>query len=239
MTDILLIHGSCHGAWCWSRVLPLLQARGLTARAIDLPAHGADKTPPEQATLDNYARAILAVLTAPSLLVGHSAGGYSITAAAEIDPSRIAGLAYLCAYAPTSGQSLAEMRRAGPRQPLANAIRMAGDRRSFTIDPEMTAQVFYHDCSAEDRALAAANLCPEPVAPQETPLALTSRSQSLPRFYIRCTEDQTIPPEYQAMMETSVPSDARYTLTTSHSPFFADPEATAALVAEIHSRLPS
>ena len=113
------------------------------------------------------------------------------------------------------------------------------ERWGRPIDPEMTAQVFYHDCSAEDRALAAANLCPEPVAPQETPLALTSRSQSLPRFYIRCTEDQTIPPEYQAMMETSVPSDARYTLTTSHSPFFADPEATAALVAEIHSRLPS
>jgi pimeloyl-ACP methyl ester carboxylesterase len=239
MSDILLVHGSCHGAWCWTRVLPLLQARGLNARAIDLPAHGQDRTLPEQASLDGYARAILAALTGPTLLVGHSAGGYSITAAAEMDPSRIAGLTYLCAYAPASGLSLADMRHAGPRQPLAAAIRLAENRKSFTIDPDQTAQVFYHDCNDVDRALAAANLCPEPVAPQETALTLTSRSQSLPRFYIRCTEDRTIPPEYQAVMETSVPSDNRYILPTSHSPFFANPTATADLIAEIHARLPA
>ena len=28
MSDILLIHGAAHGAWCWHRVLPLLRAMG-------------------------------------------------------------------------------------------------------------------------------------------------------------------------------------------------------------------
>ena len=237
MTDILLVHGSCHGAWCWHRLIPALQALGLTTRALDLPAHGADPAPAAQATLASYARAILAALTGPTLLVGHSAGGYAITAAAETDPTRIKGLAYLCAYAPASGQSLADMRRAGPRQPLAPHIRRSPDGTAFTIAADQVDALFYHDCPAQDRALAARALGPEPIAPQETPLTLTAASQSLPRFYIRCTEDRTIPPEYQAVMEQGVPPENRFTLPTSHSPFFADPRATARLIAEIHARL--
>ena len=237
MADILLVHGSCHGAWCWQRVLPLLGAQGLRARAIDLPAHGIDPTAPADVTLADYAQAILGALTGPTLLVGHSAGGYAITAAAESDPACIVGLTYLCAYAPASGQSLAQMRKAGPRQPLAPAIRLADDRHSFTIDPDQTAAVFYHDCPPEDRALAARHLCPEPVAPQETPLTLTPRSQALPRFYIRCADDRTIPPDYQARMALSVPDANRFTLPCGHSPFFAAPEATARLIAETHARL--
>lgn len=239
MTDILLVHGSCHGAWCWQRLIPALSALGLTARAIDLPAHGADRTPVAQATLTAYASAILNALTGTTLLVGHSAGGYAITAAAEADPGRIAGLTYLCAYAPASGLSLADMRRAGPRQPLSPHIRRTADGTAFTVAPDQIDALFYHDCSPEDRALAARSLCPEPIAPQETPLVLTARSQNLPRFYIRCTDDRTIPPEYQAVMERSIPPQNRFTLPTSHSPFFAAPEATARLIAEIHGRLPA
>jgi pimeloyl-ACP methyl ester carboxylesterase len=238
MTDILLVHGSCHGAWCWHRLIPALAAQGLTARAIDLPAHGADRTPVAQATLAAYASAILNALTGPTLLVGHSAGGYAITAAAEADPSHIRGLTYLCAYAPASGLSLADMRRAGPRQPLSPHIRRNAEGTAFTVAPDQIDALFYHDCSPEDRALAARALCPEPVAPQETPLALSARSQDLPRFYIRCTDDRTIPPEYQEVMERAVPAAHRFTLPTSHSPFFAAPEATARLIAEIHARLP-
>ena len=39
MARFLLIHGSCHGAWCWRDLLPELAARGHEARAIDLPFH--------------------------------------------------------------------------------------------------------------------------------------------------------------------------------------------------------
>ncbi len=39
-------------------------------------------------------------------------------------------------------------------------------------------------------------------------------------------------------MERAVPAGNRFTLPTSHSPFFAAPEATARLIAEIHARLP-
>ncbi|NGM45269.1 alpha/beta fold hydrolase [Rhodobacter sp. SGA-6-6] len=237
MAEVLLVHGSCHGAWCWHRVLPELEALGIAARAIDLPGHGSN--PAAAPALQDYAEAILAVLTGPTLLVGHSAGGYAITAAAEADPSRLRGLAYLCAYAPASGKSLAEMRRAGPSQPLAPAIRLSPGRSHFTIASEHAEDLLYHDCPAEDRAVAARLLCPEPVAPQETPLTLTRNSQDLPRFYIACTEDRTIPPSYQAQMALSVPRENRFALPTSHSPFFAAPQDTARLIAEILSRLPA
>jgi pimeloyl-ACP methyl ester carboxylesterase len=237
MTDILLVHGSCHGAWCWHRVIPALAALGLAARAIDLPGLGEDSTPPAQVTLASSAAAILAALTGPTLVIGHSAAGYPITAAAEAEPSRIAGLAYLCAYAPAPGLSLVEMRKAGPRQPLAPALRMVADGQAFAFDPDMVDALFYHDCGPEDRALAARSLRPQPLGPQTTGLDLSARSQALPRYYIRCTDDRAIPPEYQEVMERAVPAANRFTLPTSHSPFFSAPADLARLIAEIHARL--
>ncbi len=61
----------------------------------------------------------MAALDAPAIVVGHSMGGYPITAAAERAPERVERLVYLCAYVPAPGMSLADMRRDGPRQPLA------------------------------------------------------------------------------------------------------------------------
>ena len=37
----VLVHGGFHGAWCWSRTIPELQALGHDAIAIDVPGHGA------------------------------------------------------------------------------------------------------------------------------------------------------------------------------------------------------
>jgi len=227
MARFLLIHGSCHGAWCWDRVLPFLNHGPHQARAIDLPAHGTDRTPVAAVTLDLYAQAIVAGLDGPTIVVGHSAAGYAITAAAELAPDRIAALVYLCAYVPRPGHSLADLRRAGPRQPLRAAISIAPDRLSFSFDQGLVADALYHDCPPEAVAMARRNLCPEPIAPQETALALTFRSASLPRHYIRCTEDRAIPPEYQAAMTAAWPAACVTTLATSHSPFFAAPEALA------------
>lgn len=239
MAEFLLIHGSCHGAWCWHRVIPALAVLGHQAQAIDLPGHGRDRTPAEAVTLDSYAEAIQSALAGPTIVVGHSMAGYPITAAAERDPARIRALVYLCAYAPVDGLSLADMRRAGPRQPLAPAIRVDAGRVTFSFDPAMADDLFYHDCDAEARALAALCLCPQPILPQETPLRLTARSQSLPRHYIRCTEDRAIPPEYQEVMAAGFDPGCVTTLPASHSPFFAMPAALAARLDQIARALPA
>ena len=224
MARFLLIHGSCHGAWCWRDVLPLLEAAGHEARAIDLPSHGNDCTPVTEVTLEGYARAILDAIGEPVILVGHSMAGYPISLAADMAPEKVEKLVYLCAYVPGPGMSLVEMRKAGPRQPLEGAIVRSPDGLSFTIHPDRVRDVFYHDCPDEAASFARAHLCPQPVAPQATPVTLTERWDRVERHYIRCSDDRTIPPEYQQTMSAGWPEGQVSTLPTSHSPFFSAPD---------------
>jgi pimeloyl-ACP methyl ester carboxylesterase len=236
MADFLLIHGSCHGAWCWRDVLPLLQAAGHSARAIDLPGHGADRTPPGAVTLEGYARAIIDAAVPGTVLVGHSMAGYPISRAADMAPGLFARLVYLCAYVPAEGQSLADMRRAWPDQPLLPAIRMSPDRQSFSFAPEMLEAKFYHDCPPGTLAFAQAHLTPQPVAPQETALHLGAGFHAVEKHYIRCLDDRAIPPAYQARMCAAFPDARVGTLATSHSPFLAAPQALVARLIDIAER---
>jgi pimeloyl-ACP methyl ester carboxylesterase len=233
MADILLVHGSCHGAWCWRDVLAPLSALGHRPRAIDLPGHGADATPVRKVTLDGYARAILDALDGPTVVVGHSMAGYPISRAADLDPAPFARLVYLCAYVPAPGLSLADMRRAAPRQPLLDAILVSADGLSFSVDPAKTQEVFYNDCPDGTVAYANPRLCPQAILPQETPLTLGRRYARVPRHYIRCTDDRTIPPEFQVEMTADWPPDQVSEMPTGHSPFFADPEGLARLIDRI------
>lgn len=233
MARFLLVHGSCHGAWCWRAVIPALEALGHSALAIDLPGHGSDRTPLESVTLESYRDAVLAASTPETIIVGHSMAGYPISAAAESAPDRMAGLIFVCAYVPVDNLSLAEMRRAAPRQPLLPAIVISEDRLSYSIDPAQLETVFYHDCPDGTLELAMENLCPQPIRPQETAISLTTRFASVRKSYIRCTQDQTIPPEYQQTMTNSWPRGDVYEMSTGHSPFFADPSGLAGLLDQI------
>ena len=131
MARILLVHGSCHGAWCWRDLIPELTALGHDAFAIDLPSHGTDTTPMAEVTLDLYAQAILDALDGPTIVVGHSMAGYPISRAADLRPANIARLVYLCAYVPWDDHSLVEMRLraegflADQQQALATAAKEA------------------------------------------------------------------------------------------------------------------
>ena len=234
MAELLLVHGSCHGAWCWRDTLPALERAGVTARAIDLPGHGADPTPRAEVTLDHYARAICdAAGSGPVAVLGHSMAGYAIAAAACRAPKLFSRLIFLCAYLPVSGMSLAQMRIAGPRQPLLPAIRRSADGLCFSFDPDQIGDLFYHDCPPGTVAYAAAHLTPQPIRPQETPLTLTPGFAALEKHYIQCADDRAIPPEYQAVMAAGLPPDCRSTLDASHSPFFSMPDQLAARIAAI------
>lgn len=231
MTELLLIHGNCYGAWCFDHLLAELKRLGIPARAIDLP--GRDGSP---TSLDDYAQAILAAAAPDTILVGHSAGGYAITAAAEAAPDRFRGLIYLCAYLPAAGQSLADMRRAGPSQPLMPAIRLAADKQSFTIDPALAPAAFYQDCPPDLAEWATAQLCPQPVTPQQTRL-WPQQAETLPRHYIVCDTDQTIPPDYQRQMAARLAQHCRHSLPSGHSPFLSMPDRLADLLARLRQSL--
>ncbi|QPM91873.1 alpha/beta fold hydrolase [Pseudooceanicola algae] len=235
MAGFLLIHGSCHGAWCWQALIADLARLGHVARAIDLPGRPGDSRPPEAMTLALNAEAILDATQGDSgvHLLGHSAAGFPISAAAEAAPDRFARLYYLAAYAPRDGLSMIDMRREQASQPLIGAFGKTSDGLAYALRPGKARGLFYHDLPPDLAAQAEARLCPEAIAPQATPIRLTGRYQSVPRCYIRCTEDRTIPPAFQAgMAQTFAPQD-RYDMPTSHSPFLSDPAGLAALLHQI------
>lgn len=110
----VLVHGAWHGAWCWSRALPLLRGSGYNAHAVTLTGVG------ERAhllsndiNLEVHINDVLGLIEAEELthivLVGHSYGGRVITGVADklLDAVsvKLQHLVYLDAVVPKSGES--------------------------------------------------------------------------------------------------------------------------------------
>ena len=233
----LLIHGAWHGAWCWDKLIPALAARGRKAIAIDLPGGGDDPTPLAEVTLDLCAQRVTEALEAlgePAILLGHSMGGISITAAAERTPARIAKLVYLCAYLPRDGESLLGLSaNIDPANMVMETV-ISPDGVSATVAQETIKPAFYGDCSDADVTFAKARLRPQAVQPASAPARTTAeRFGRVPRVYIECTEDRAISiAQQRAMAAASTPIEV-HTLHTSHSPFFSAPDALADILARL------
>ena len=233
MANFLLVHGSCHGAWCWKDVIPTLETLGHTVKAIDLPGHGQDRTPLADVTLASYAAAIVEALETPSLVVGHSMGGYPITQAAANRPDLVKGLIFLCAYLPIEGHSLSDMRKLADEHPLLPAIRRSDDGLSMTFDPDQIEQLFYHDCPPGTYDFAMKHLSPQALKPQMSAIEGLENVHDIPKAYIVCEEDRAIPPAFQRNMAARLPEAQRSSMPTSHSPFFSAPKALAQRLSDI------
>lgn len=232
MARFVLVHGSCHTAACWQDLIAELGRLGHDARAPDLPGRGGDTRPPDSLTLRDAGRAILDTTDAPAILVGHSAGGYPIGQTAEMAPEMVRRLVYLCAYVPRDGASVTDRRKEQEAQPLLPALRR-GPPGCYVFDPGQAPALFCHDLPAARAAEAVRALVPEPVAPQSEPIRPGANYHSVPKSYIRCTEDRAIPPAHQALMARAIPEEDRYDMPTSHSPFLSDPAGLAALLHRI------
>jgi len=231
MSTFVLIHGAWHGAWCWHKVTPLLQARGHTVLTPDLPALGVDRAPLPSATLQSYADRVCVTLSACSesvYLVGHSMGGIAITQAAEAMPHKVKTLVYLTAFLLPSGRTLLEEAQADTGSAVLPNLVFASDQSSATVKSDAIRDVFYADCSPSDLALAQTLLVPQAAAPFATPIQSTAeRWGSVPRVYIECTADRAISLATQRSMQARLPCKRVLTMSTSHSPFLSAPEALA------------
>ncbi|GKD71234.1 salicylic acid-binding protein 2-like protein [Tanacetum coccineum] len=102
----VLVHGSCHGAWCWFKLIPLLEAMGHRVSAFDLLASGTNTKVIQQVyTLSDYTMPLLEFMATllpeeKVVLVGHSFGGMSISLAMEKFPEKISLAVFLSAYMP-------------------------------------------------------------------------------------------------------------------------------------------
>ncbi|XP_035836921.1 salicylic acid-binding protein 2 isoform X2 [Helianthus annuus] len=102
----VLVHGACHGAWCWFKLKPLLEAAGHRVSAFDLSASGTNTEVIQHVTtLSDYTKPLLEFMAAVPpeekvVLVGHSLGGMNIALAMEKFPEKVSVAVFLAAFMP-------------------------------------------------------------------------------------------------------------------------------------------
>ncbi|MBI2993038.1 MAG: alpha/beta fold hydrolase [Gammaproteobacteria bacterium] len=237
MSTFVLIHGAWHGAWCWNKVIPELEALGHKAVAPDLPGLGNDPRPPRGITLDDYIACIVQSLDAQEgkvFLVGHSMGGMAITGAAELRSSKLHWLIYLAAFLPRDGECLLAIEERNPDPRVPPIVIPSEDREVLMLSEEKITEVFYLDCSDADIAFAKARLRPQPAKPLSGAVHITERNFGrVPRAYIECTEDGAIVVDFQRAMVRASPCRRVISLDAGHSPFFSIPRPLAGVLSDL------
>lgn len=228
MAAFLLVHGAFHGAWCWERLVPVLEERGHEVRAIDLPGMGADPRPASIGTLENYAAHVVEAArkeTRKPIVVGHSLGGATISQAGELAPEAIAGLVYLAAVLLPAGVSIAEMHAHGlfvPPDPPMRIVPADGVGGCVMVPSEDVVPFMYHRTDAEGQARAIAGVGPQPFQPMTAPSTVTQeRWGSLPRAYIECLDDRIVLLEGQRRAQKALPCDPVISIDSDHSPYYS------------------
>ncbi len=231
---VVLVHGAWHGAWCFDRVMPLLEEAGVPAVAVDLPGHGKDAGP----FVDLHGDAarvgsVLDQVDGDVVLLGHSYGGAVITEAG-VHPA-VKHLVYLCALLLDEDESCASalgetasLSHEG-RPDIAEGLSFHDDGTS-TVSPRSAAACLYNDCDAETVAWALANLGPHPMENfGQSPSAVAWRER--PSTYVVCSEDLVVHPGIQAILAKRCTQS--YVWPTSHSPFASEPQLVSRLLVEL------
>jgi pimeloyl-ACP methyl ester carboxylesterase len=224
---LVLVHGAWHGSWCWQRVVPLVESRGIAVRAVDLPSTSAHTTVENNLSGDAAAVGkVIDDIAGEVVLCGHSYGGMVISHELAGGHPRVAHLAYLCAFVPSRGESLFGIGGGKP----APWIR-TDERRMTLPDLSRAAEVFYADCESDTQQWAIGQLRLQPSAPFEEAVPVPAW-EKVPSTYIVCVQDRALPEDLQRNV-FATRTRATRELNASHSPFLSQPTQLAELLAAI------
>lgn len=102
----VLVHGACHGAWCWYKVSAQLKSAGHNVTALDMAASGVHpKQVHELHSFEDYFEPLMEFMESlpPEervVLVGHSMSGICISVAMERFPEKISAAVFAAAVMP-------------------------------------------------------------------------------------------------------------------------------------------
>ncbi|TVT97000.1 hypothetical protein EJB05_57767, partial [Eragrostis curvula] len=253
---IVLVHGACHGGWCWYKVAARLRsspaAAGFHVLTPDLAASGVDERRlREVPTFRDYTAPLLDLLRSlpdgeKAILVGHSLGGLSVALAAEEHPEKVAAAVFLCAFMPdcTSPPShgllkTIESNRDVPQ--LDNEIKPQDKDgklpASFMFGPQTIEQNVYQLCSNEDKTLAKSlmrvgSLFLEDLNIQK-PLS-KDRYGSVRKVYIVAKQDRAISEGLQRWMVSNNPvEEVKEIETADHMAMISTPDDVAQYIVGI------
>jgi pimeloyl-ACP methyl ester carboxylesterase len=236
--NIVLLHGSWHGGWCWHKVVPVLESMGHRVFAPDLPAHGrAWRVARGRTTLNALANSVcelLDSLDAPALLVAHSRGGIVASTVAERRPKKLRGVVYLAAYMLRHNERVIDFFRKDKNSLVSRNIHVSKTLLTDRLEESAYRDALYADCDAADISLAKALLTPEPSLPALTKLRLTPEKYgSVKRHYIELTEDRAVSLTLQRAMIAASPCVSVRSIEASHSAYFSQPRELSVAIDSI------
>lgn len=218
----VLVHGACHGAWCWYKLKPLLEKSGHRVTAIDLAASGIHpKTMEELNTLADYSQPLADLMAAiPDdqrvIIVGHSLGGMNLAVVMELFPKKIEVAVFMAAFMPDSlnhpafvfDQFVARMPKGGDYW-LDTEFESTGDPKdsltTMFFGPKFLSD-FYHLSPIEDFELAMMLKRPSSLFLHDLQKAekfSKEKYETVPRVYVVCEEDKGISKEFQCWMASN------------------------------------
>jgi pimeloyl-ACP methyl ester carboxylesterase len=218
--NIVLVHGAFADGSSWSKVIPLLLAKGYKVTAVSNPL----TTFQEDVAATKRA---IAAQDGPVTLVGHSYGGVVITEAGN-DP-KVSALVYVAAFAPDAGQSIVDISKPFPPPPGPQTAIPVGDG-FILLSAEGIETDFAQDLSGEEKALLTA------AQPQTSGSIFGAQPtkaawHSKPSWYIVASNDRMIAPEHEASMAQQLNATTT-TLPSSHVVMLSHPKEVAKVIEE-------
>ncbi|WP_043717057.1 alpha/beta hydrolase [Kutzneria sp. 744] len=215
--NVVLVHGAYADGSCWAKVIPILQAAGVTVTSVQNPLTSLDDdVAATKRALDRQ--------SGPTVLVGHSYGGSVITQAG--DHPLVSELVYLSARAPAEGEDYAALAGRFPTPPANAGLVFTNGfggltEQAFLTDfangvPTKDARVLYAVQGRIAQTLFAGR-------------TTTAAWRTKPSRYLVTTADRTTAPELQrfvAKRMNAVTSE----LPTGHLSFVVRPDAVAKLI---------
>ncbi|SDF59505.1 alpha/beta fold hydrolase [Terriglobus roseus] len=221
--NIVLVHGAFADGSSWSKVVPLLLAKGYKVTAVSNPLTSF------QDDVAATKRAI-AAQDGPVTLVGHSYGGVIITEAGN-DP-KVASLVYVAAFAPDAGQSIVDISKPFPPPPGPQKAAPIGDG-FLLLSPQGVEEDFAQDLSKEEKALMVAG---QPQTSGAIFVAQPTQAawHTKPSWYVVATNDRMIAPEHEASMAKQL-NATTISLPSSHVVMLSHPKEVAQLIEDAAS----
>jgi pimeloyl-ACP methyl ester carboxylesterase len=218
--NIVLVHGAFADGSSWSKIIPLLLADGLNAVAVQNPLTSlADDVAATRRVIDNNQ-------DGPVLLVGHSWGGAVITEAGN-DP-RVAGLVYVAAGAPDSGQSFNDWWKNYPPEAGAAEIKPYGKDGFVALTAKGVETCFVQDLPAKEARIVYAVQGPLMARCFDDKIRVAAW-RSKPSSYVVAEKDRMIPPAVQRDSAKRMKANTM-PLATSHVPMLSQPERVAEFI---------
>lgn len=218
--NVVLVHGAWADGSSYSKLIPLLEAKGLHVTAVQNPLTSFDED--VAAT-----KRIIDAQDGPVLLVGHSYGG-SIISEAGNNP-KVAGLVYIAAFGPDTGETLTTTGKGFAPTPAAAEIRQIEDG-FLVLTPKGVAEDFCQDLSPTEKNTMLAVQGPTAASVFAAPI-LHAAWHEKPSWYVVAANDRTINPDYERFVAKRMGAKT-FTVQTSHVAMLAKPKEIADVIVE-------